>query len=521
MHPCILQIFIIHNNRISVLENFDSLKKLKIFNVKNNALERLEESVLYLRRFKRLRSLCIVGNPCCETVESVERYVIAYLPQLVYFEYKLVTAPVQQKHREHYAADIERLEMEEQRISEENSREENDEKHLSDQKMAFIENLNRDQLFELMLDRDPYSHIVVMMKGDLPSIYERYQQEFAVYTQQMFQMGKAEYQKRTQDIDEFTETFENLKTQVNDKNRHIVEEFITKKAFIFYDISQLIREMEQTEDGDERETDEGKEKKMDEKEIEEPNPVDAKEGKDIVEARSKWLKISSKVETKTVEPKANANGEAAPNETGDHDDLDNKDSSFDTNGSKNNFNDKIMALNEIFHDTCNKTYEDLMRNEDVLHEQLMDLMTTLDRVYLDSHVDNFIRQAQLLFTNLRDVQKAYTDIIKEHARKFFNKNIGNPSVPVQLKQILTTADTLSTALDISDRAQLDTIDDREETLLTGVRQWHAGLVESWRAEEVERHRRCVNEICHLIDINREELDDVVNDVALVDPDLLI
>ncbi|XP_026687396.1 dynein regulatory complex subunit 3-like [Diaphorina citri] len=332
-------------NNIQFIENLNCLPNLTKLNLACNKITKIEHIDLLLQIRHRVPSpvglLRIqTGHRTSSTktprYNIYSGYVIAYLPQLVYFEYKLVTAPVQQKHREHYAADIERLEMEEQRISEENGREENDEKHLSDQKMAFIENLNRDQLFELMLDRDPYSHIVVMMKGDLPSIYERYQQEFAVYTQQMFQMGKAEYQKRTQDIDEFTETFENLKTQVNDKNRHIVEEFITKKAFIFYDISQLIREMEQTEDGDERETDEGKEKKMDEKEIEESNPVDPKEGKEIVEARSKWLKISSKVETKTVEPKANANGEAAPKETGDHDDLDNKDSSFDTNGSKGN-----------------------------------------------------------------------------------------------------------------------------------------------------------------------------------------
>lgn len=117
-------------------------------------------------------------------------YVIAYLPQLVYFEYKLITKSIQQKSTQYYAVDIERLEVEEKRIADENRKEENDDKHLSDQKLAFVENLNKSQLFELMQDRDPYSHIMVMMKGDMPSIYERYQQEFNVYTQQLFQMGK-------------------------------------------------------------------------------------------------------------------------------------------------------------------------------------------------------------------------------------------------------------------------------------------------------------------------------------------
>lgn len=108
----------------------------------------------------------------------------------MYVEYHLITKTEQEKHRAHYAADIERLELEELKINEANGKEETDERLLSDQKLAFVENLNKHQLFELMQDRDPYSHIMLLMKGDIYNIYERYQQEFFVYTQQLFQMGK-------------------------------------------------------------------------------------------------------------------------------------------------------------------------------------------------------------------------------------------------------------------------------------------------------------------------------------------
>lgn len=70
-----LEIFMIHNNRISVLENFHASKRLKMFNIRNNVIEDLEESVLYLRKFKGLKSLCITGNPCCDKVDSIERFV--------------------------------------------------------------------------------------------------------------------------------------------------------------------------------------------------------------------------------------------------------------------------------------------------------------------------------------------------------------------------------------------------------------------------------------------------------------
>lgn len=66
----LLEIFIIHNNQIMEIQNLGNAKELKIFNVKNNKLENFEETVLYLRRFKCLRSLCAIGNPCFETFES-------------------------------------------------------------------------------------------------------------------------------------------------------------------------------------------------------------------------------------------------------------------------------------------------------------------------------------------------------------------------------------------------------------------------------------------------------------------
>lgn len=134
---------------------------------------------------------------------------------------------------------------------------------------------------------------------------------------------------------------------------------------------------------------------------------------------------------------------------------------------------------------------------------------------------SYFRKAQLLFTHLRDVVRTYMDIINETSRRFFNKNIGSVNLPAQLAQILISADTLASALDMSDRAHLDTIDDREETMLTNIEQWHKDLMENMREDEIDRHRRCVNEICHLIDINREELDDIVGDLAFVDRELLL
>lgn len=45
--------------------------------------------ILYLRKFTELKSLNFAGNPCAS--EDFRSYVIAFIPQLVYYEYKLIT----------------------------------------------------------------------------------------------------------------------------------------------------------------------------------------------------------------------------------------------------------------------------------------------------------------------------------------------------------------------------------------------------------------------------------------------
>ena len=57
--------------------------------------------VLYLRKFKLLRSLNTSGNPCTEQVDYFD-YVIARIPQLIYFSYKMIAEEERKKALEKY-----------------------------------------------------------------------------------------------------------------------------------------------------------------------------------------------------------------------------------------------------------------------------------------------------------------------------------------------------------------------------------------------------------------------------------
>ncbi|RXN19781.1 dynein regulatory complex subunit 3 [Labeo rohita] len=83
-----LQDLSLFNNRISVIENLDTLQNLHILSLGNNAVAQLE-NVLYLRKFKNLRTLNLAGNPICDE-EKYKIFVTAYLPDLVYLDYRLL-----------------------------------------------------------------------------------------------------------------------------------------------------------------------------------------------------------------------------------------------------------------------------------------------------------------------------------------------------------------------------------------------------------------------------------------------
>ena len=62
--------------------------------------------IIYLRRFKLLRTINLSGNPFCEDA-SYKEYVIAHLPELVYLDFRLVDESAREAATERYRYSIE------------------------------------------------------------------------------------------------------------------------------------------------------------------------------------------------------------------------------------------------------------------------------------------------------------------------------------------------------------------------------------------------------------------------------
>uniref|UniRef100_A0A5F9DHC1 Dynein regulatory complex subunit 3 n=1 Tax=Oryctolagus cuniculus TaxID=9986 RepID=A0A5F9DHC1_RABIT len=76
------------NNRISRIDSLDALGKLQVLSLGNNQIDNIM-NLVYLRRFKCLRTLSLAGNPIAQA-EDYKMFIYAYLPDLVYLDFRRI-----------------------------------------------------------------------------------------------------------------------------------------------------------------------------------------------------------------------------------------------------------------------------------------------------------------------------------------------------------------------------------------------------------------------------------------------
>lgn len=96
------------NNQIKKIENMDKLEKLHVLSLGNNEIENPEE-VVYLRRFKHLKSLNLKGNSMCKQKDH-QAFVVAHLENVTFFNFRLIDEGMRKQALEKYADAISELE---------------------------------------------------------------------------------------------------------------------------------------------------------------------------------------------------------------------------------------------------------------------------------------------------------------------------------------------------------------------------------------------------------------------------
>uniref|UniRef100_A0A8C4XDC0 Dynein regulatory complex subunit 3 n=1 Tax=Erpetoichthys calabaricus TaxID=27687 RepID=A0A8C4XDC0_ERPCA len=209
-----------YHNRISKIENMDHQKNLQFLSVGHNNVDQLE-SIVYLRRLSKLETLCLAGNPV-EQIQDYKLFVAAYLPKLVYLNYKLLDSET---------VSICTLQNEGDRVVLQTDKED---AVLQKHKEAFVEHLNGSFLFDSMFAEDTEGKKLV--------------HKFVELCQEIFDTGLKEHLRRQEEVTAYNEgwhaavkmnqelgakkvfKFDKLKEQV--RGRHVLAEIVHENVLL-------------------------------------------------------------------------------------------------------------------------------------------------------------------------------------------------------------------------------------------------------------------------------------------------
>lgn len=222
-----------HNNRIPTLENLDTLKDLHVLSIGNNRIEGLEQ-MIYLRQFANLRTLNMSGNPVCED-ENYKLFAIAFLPNLVYLDFRLVDADT--RNRAHAMYENKLGELMHNEKQEQNARifEEKQKKEFAIHEKAYVERLNGPHLFDSMYAEDPEGQRLLKLPGNEEST-RKYKEEFVAVCMKIFVYGLEQDSKRQEEVDTFFECMEEAKKENKDLGVTEVEEFLLYQKSTFREL---------------------------------------------------------------------------------------------------------------------------------------------------------------------------------------------------------------------------------------------------------------------------------------------
>ncbi|XP_076279606.1 dynein regulatory complex subunit 3 [Lasioglossum baleicum] len=237
-----LEILLLYNNRITIVENIDDLHNLTIFSIGNNLITDWEHA-LYLRKFKNLRSLNMDENPCTKETGYSE-YIFAVVPQLLYYQYKMVTNEERKSAAEKHYRLLNTLEEKEVRETEELSAQQEYEKKLAFLTTAYVEHLDGDYLFHQMFADDRVGKEFTMVTEDAQNVFAEYEKSFVVLCQELCEFGLQEHQKRIDEINLFTTALDDGKKSSQDQGRLIVNNILTKKTEFLSSINPLLNKLQ-------------------------------------------------------------------------------------------------------------------------------------------------------------------------------------------------------------------------------------------------------------------------------------
>ncbi|KAG8040117.1 hypothetical protein G9C98_000687 [Cotesia typhae] len=239
-----LQVLLITGNEIYEIENIDNLKDLKIFSIADNKIDKWDH-VLYLRKFKNLRTVNITGNPCA-LQDNYNNYLIALLPQVIYFSYVLISKEERNDAIKKYRQAIIKVEEDESKIKIKMDEQQKVNKKSQYDSLCFVDQLDGDEFFNTAFKDDQNGIILKNLNNGSLEVYEEYKKKFTTVCQELYKFGVDQHVVRAKEISEFFLIVEKARENVRDKARQIIETIKTERNEIFNKFNDLVKSDKET-----------------------------------------------------------------------------------------------------------------------------------------------------------------------------------------------------------------------------------------------------------------------------------
>ncbi|XP_032677212.1 dynein regulatory complex subunit 3-like isoform X2 [Odontomachus brunneus] len=240
-----LEILLLFRNKIAVVQGIDNLSKLTILNIGKNKITDWEH-VTYLRNFKFLRSLNVCDNPCAE-IDGYTDYVFAFIPQLLYYQYRMIPESARQSAIEKHYRVISNLEENETKKQAEVSLRREFEEKLGLLIASYVEHLDGDDLFQQMFASDENGKTLSMVTEETQDIFEKYRESFSAICNELCELGLQEHNKRNEEMALYEAAVNEGEENMQNESRKIVDEVLERKTVIFANIKDAVEALMEAE----------------------------------------------------------------------------------------------------------------------------------------------------------------------------------------------------------------------------------------------------------------------------------
>ncbi|TKC53127.1 hypothetical protein EI555_006625 [Monodon monoceros] len=204
------------NNRISKIDSLDALVKLQVLSLGNNQIGNMM-NIIYLRRFKDLRTLSLSGNPVAEA-EDYRTFICAYLPDLVYLDFRRIDDHMKELAEMKHQCSVDELKHQESLMQAQLEDEQARWEELEGHKAAFVEHLNGPFLFDSMYAEDVEGSQLSHLPGD----------KFVIVCLNIFESGLKQQEKRKAELDTFMGCVQEAVQEKQEQGKHKIAKFEEK-----------------------------------------------------------------------------------------------------------------------------------------------------------------------------------------------------------------------------------------------------------------------------------------------------